>query len=306
MIAVWMILALVLLVILTAYVCFCITFYVRRKPLTDEFQIPPGKEYLPFKEQMISWMKETRQLPFKEVSITSYDGLKLYGKYYEYEKDAPVEILFPGYRGLAERDLCGAVQRCFILKRNALVVDQRTCGKSEGRVITFGIREHKDCIDWVNFAVKTFGEHTRIIITGISMGAATVTMAAAKTLPKNVIGVLADCGYSSAKDIIKCEIKKRHLSPTVFYPFVKFGARLFGGFDIEEYSPFDAVQNCKLPIIFVHGEADDFVPCEMSVRLYNACVSKKTLFTVPGAAHGLSYIIDPEGYFKTLNDFKYE
>ncbi len=310
MTAIWIILAvaavLTVLFFLTVYICFYITFYVKRKPLSDEFTLPPGKAYLPFKDMMFAWMKETREMRFEEMCITSFDGLKLYGKYYEYEKGAPLEIMFPGYRGLAERDLCGAVQRSFILKRNALVVDQRTCGKSEGNVITFGIKEHKDCIDWVNFALQKFGNDTKIIITGISMGAATVIMAAAEPLPKNVIGVLADCGYSSAKDIIKEVIKQIGLSPKIMYPFVKLAARIFGGFDLEEYSPMDAVKKCNLPIIFVHGENDNFVPCEMSRQLYDACVSKKVIFTVPGADHGLSYVIDTEGYFKVLNEFKYE
>lgn len=291
---------------LTTYVCFFITFYVKRKKYdeNEDFKLPPGKIYLPFKDKMFKWMKETREMSHTEYKITSFDGLTLYGKYYEYQKGAPLEIMFPGYRGLAERDLCGAVQRCFVLKRNALVVDQRTCGKSEGKVITFGVREHRDCLDWIDFAVKEFGNDVKIFITGISMGASTVIMAAGKELPDNVVGVLADCGFSSAREIICKVIKQLHLPSGILYPFVKWGAKIYGGFDLEEYSPNDAVEKIRIPVIFIHGEDDDFVPCYMSEKMYKACNAKKTIFTVKGAGHGLSYLIDTDGYYKTLQEFE--
>ena len=123
-----------LLVFLAAYICFYLAFYAPRKKVADadEISIPEGDIYEPYREQMISWVKETRALPHEEVSITSFDGLKLYGKYYEYAPGAPIELMFHGYRGSAERDLSGGVQRCFSLGRNVLLVDQRTSCKSEG------------------------------------------------------------------------------------------------------------------------------------------------------------------------------
>ena len=159
---------------------------------------------------MVAWMKEARKLVTEEFSIVSFDGLRLYGKFYEYEPDAPIELMFHGYRGSAERDLCGGVQRCFALGRSCLIVDQRTSEKSEGHVISFGINERRDCRAWVDFAVEHFGPDVKIVLTGISMGAATVMMAAGEPLPANVIGVLADCGYTSAKDIIKKVIRQNY------------------------------------------------------------------------------------------------
>jgi fermentation-respiration switch protein FrsA (DUF1100 family) len=87
------------------------------------------------------------------------------------------------------------------------------------------------------------------------------------------------------------------------YPFVKLGARLFGRFDLEETSPLQGVQQCSVPVIFYHGEEDAFVPCQMSVDLHEACVSRKQLVTVPGAGHGLSYPVQPERYLQTLREF---
>lgn len=295
---------LALLTLIISYYCFYIAFYSsRKKKTTEEYPIPEGDIYEPFRDLMVGWIKEVRALPHEDFSITSFDGLTLRGKYYEYAPGAPIELMLHGYRGEAERDLCGGVQRCFALGRSALIVDQRACGNSEGHVITFGIKEHRDCLAWIDFMVKHFGPDTKIILTGISMGASTVLMAAAKPLPPNVVGVLADCGFTSAEDIIKKTIKEMKLPVGPAYPFVKLAARLYGGFHLEETSPIEAVQKCTLPVIFFHGEADAYVPCEMSRRNFEACRAPKRLLTIPNAGHGLSYPVAPEEYLQALKEF---
>ncbi len=291
----------VALTLLTALTCFYITFYARRRKITEEFPIPNGKAYIPYREQMVGWMKETRSLPREAVSIRSFDGLTLRGYYYEYAPGAPIELMMPGYRGLADRDLCGGVQRCFALGRSALVVDQRACGDSEGRVITFGLRESRDCQDWAWYLHRRFEGQVPIYLTGISMGAATVLMAAGGDVPPSVVGVIADCGYSSAKAIIGKVIRQLHL-PRFLYAFVRLGAVLFGGFDPDKACPVEAVKHCRVPVMFAHGEGDDFVPCDMSRENYAACTAPKVLFTVPGAAHGLAYLGDPEGYIRVARE----
>lgn len=299
-----------LFTLVTAAICFYFTFYSRkRKPLgEDEFEFPQGRIYEPYHEDMMKWMREIRSMPHEDVSIISFDGLTLRGKYYEYKKDAPLEILFHGYRGTAERDLCGAVRRCFALGRSALIVEQRAAGASDGHVISFGINEHRDCLDWVNFCIKHFGNDVKIIITGISMGATTVLLAAGdEQLPPNVIGALADCGFSSAKEIIQKVIRQIHLPVFPTYALIRLGGRLFGGFDIERKSAIEAMHSCHIPVIFFHGDSDDFVPCDMSVRMYEACASAhKKLVKVPGAGHGLAYIIDKESYIQNVKEFDEE
>ncbi len=295
-----------LILFFTALICFFRVFYSpKRVPLgPDEYDIPPGKVYEPFREGMIGWMKDIRTMPHEDVEVTSFDGLTLRGRYYECEKGAPMEILFHGYQGNSERDLCGGVRRCFALGRNALIVDQRASGRSDGHVISFGINERRDCLSWVQFAIERFGKDVKIGITGISMGAATVMMAAAEPdLPKNVIFALADCGYSSAREIIQKIMREMRLPVGLLYPFVRLGARLFGRFDLEETSPMEAVKHARVPIIFLHGDTDDFVPCDMSRALFEACVSKKRLVIVPGAGHGLAFPMDQEYYLNELRAF---
>ena len=295
---------LLVLTILTSLICFLMVFYSKkRKPLgPDEYEIPEGEIYEVYREDMVEWTKEIRSMPHEDMEITSFDGLKLRGKYYEYKAGAPVEILFHGYKGNAERDLCGAVERAFKVGRNALIVDHRAAGFSDGHVISFGINERRDCLGWINKVIEKFGENVKIVITGISMGAATVMMAAGETLPNNVVSVLADCGYTSPKEIICKVVKDMKLPVKVFYPFIKLGARMFGRFDLEEASPIEAMKRCSVPIVFVHGDNDDFVPYDMSARLCEACASeKKILITVKGAGHGLAYPSDREGYVNELN-----
>ncbi len=309
MLVLWIILGVlafaVIATLIISYVCYRIAFFVDRKkdPSPDAICIPEGEIYEVYRDKMVNWILEARAMKREKFYITSFDGLKLCGTYYEYEPGAPIELMFHGYRGHAERDLSGGVQRCFRLKRSALIVDQRCSNESQGHVITFGVNEHKDCLAWVDFMVKHFGEDVKIILTGISMGASTVLMAAGNPLPKNVIGVLADCGFTSAKEIIQKVIKQMGLPPKLAYPFVKLGAKIYGGFDLEETSAIECVKKSTVPIFFLHGESDDFVPCDMSCKNYEACASKKHLFTVPGAGHGLGYLVDTEGYINNINEF---
>lgn len=301
----WLLPALAIIVLGISYLCFRMAFFVPDKRIIgpDDYPIPEGEIYEPHREQMVGWMKEIRALPKQHFSIRSHDGLTLWATYYEYAPGAPMEIMFHGYRGNAERDLCGGVQRAFSLERNVLIVDQRASNRSDGRVISFGVNESKDCLRWVDFAVSHFGPRQKIILTGISMGATTVLMAAGNELPRQVVGVLADCGFSTAKEMIGLTIRRLGLPVKLAYPFVALGARVFGGFDIRASDAISALKRCKVPVIFFHGETDAFVPCAMSQALYDACPTRKQLVTIPGAGHGLSYVIAPERYLQALGDF---
>lgn len=293
------------LVLLISYICFRMAFYADRKPekLADEFDIPDSSIYGGYRDLLVQWMKAAKALPHEDISIESFDGLTLWGTYFECAPGAPIEILFHGYRGHANREMSGAVRRCHSLGHSALIVDQRACGRSGGNVITFGVNESRDCLKWVEYVVDRWPD-VKIILAGVSMGAGTVVMATARDLPENVIGVLADCGYTSPKDIIKKVISvDMHLPADLAYPFVQLGARLFGHFDIDELAPIDAVRNTKIPILLIHGDADDFVPCEMSVRCHEANPTSTRLHTVPGAGHGLAYPVDQEGYLKAAREF---
>ena len=272
--------------------------------LSKEEEISSCREiFKKYKDEMIEGMKTYRNTPCKEFNIISYDGLRLHGKYFECDPSYPTEILFHGYKGTGERDLGHGITRAFAVKHNALIVDQRSAGLSDGKTITFGIKERYDVISWINFVIKEFGDDVDIYITGISMGAATVCMASNMNLPSNVKGILADCGYDRPEYIIKKVVKDMKLPVKLIYPFIRLSAKIFGGFNLEEYSPMEAVSKTNIPIIFIHGNNDELVPCEMSRILYEACNSRKKLVVIENAGHGVCYIVEKEKYIKELYDF---
>ena len=288
---------------LSTYIGYKLTFYVDRSKEYDDTEMPLGDDFSAYKDKILSEMFEAKKMPYKDYYITSFDGLKLHGMYFETVPGGPIEILFHGYRGSAFRDMAPGIKRARSIGRNTLLVEQRTCGKSEGKVITFGIKERHDCISCINFLIQEFGKETEIYLGGVSMGAATVVLASGLDLPSNVKGILADSSYHSAKEIIKIVIKTLKLPPKLVYPFVKLGAKIYGKFNLEETSPIEAVKNAKIPVIFYHGEADAFVPMEMSAKLYMACPSKKKFISIPKSGHGLCYLVDSEKYVNELKDF---
>ena len=297
-----------LLVAVCILVIYCYRHIFYAKPRTklkaDEYDVVTGGEYDKHYNQFITWAKFSRETKHEDVKITSFDGLTLRGKYYECKKGAPIEIMFNGYRGNAERDMSGGVARCFALERNALVVNQRSCGESDGNCASFGINESKDCLKWIDFAIDKFGSDVKLIITGISMGGTTVLITAGKTLPKNVLYALADCPFTSARDIISKVIKDMGLPPKLLYPFVKLSAKLFGKFNLDEDSPIESVTHATVPIIILHGDKDEFVPYEMGKQLFEKCSSEKAFFTSKGAVHGLAFPEDQEGYLQAIRDFE--
>lgn len=253
--------------------------------------------------QVRELMEQLKGITAEDVFINSFDGLKLHGRYYHVKDGAPLDIQFHGYNGNAMRDFCGGNKISRESGHNSLLIDQRAHGMSRGKTISFGINERKDCLSWVRYAVERFGEDTEIVLSGVSMGAATVLMASDLGLPKNVKAIVADCGYSSPKAIINKVMRDSGLPDKLMYPFVWLGAMVFGKFNLTESSAVSAVSESDVPILIIHGGADDFVPCYMAEEIYKACRSEKKLLIVPGAGHGMSYLVDKDLYEKTVKDF---
>lgn len=307
----WILLILVLIAfvaaIITAAVCYFMVFYspARKERTEDDYDLPPGEEYQPFYEDMIEWIKQSRATPHKKVEIKTFDGLTLRGRYYEHSPEAPIELMMHGYRGNLERDLNGGIFRALDIGHSVLVFDHRGAGKSDGHTLTFGINESRDARRWIDYIIENINPDAKIILSGVSMGAATAMIVSGfDDLPKNIVGIIADCGYTSAKDIIKKVIRDMKLPADILYPFVRLGAKLFGGFNLDEFSPIEQVKKSKIPTIFVHGDKDDFVPLQMSVDNYNACGAKvKKFISIEGAAHGLAFPVARDGYLKELREF---
>ena len=257
----------------------------RQAPIRE---IPEGKIYGPYREKMLENIGRLVDAPYERVTVRSYDGLKLVGKLYEGEPGAPLILFFHGYRSTAERDASGGFQLCREKGWHILMVDERALGESEGKEITFGIRERFDCQTWAEYAAERFGPETPIFIWGISMGASTVLMASELPMPASVRGIVADCGFDTPAAIIKETARRRKMPAELSGWLVGLGARLFGGFRMDEASALDSISRARLPILLVHGEEDEIVPFEMVYALRDACASPVEVLTVPGAAHGIT------------------
>ncbi len=295
--------AIIVAVILISYCCYVRVFFVAKKSSGEDIYFPKGEAYKLYEEQIRRWIEIVRETPCRVLKTTSFDGLVLQAKYYEYEKNAPIEILFHGYKSNAERDLSGALERCFALGHSAVLVDQRASGSSQGKAVTFGIKERLDCLSWIDFCLKEFKDET-FILGGVSMGASTVMSVADQKLPSRVKYIIADCGFTSPKEIIKKVIADKKLPVFAVYPFIAIGAKLFVGIGLDSFTAKRSLKNATVPVIFFHGEADDFVPCDMSKTLYDVCSSKKRLVLVKGAGHGLAYPVDKNKYLSALKEFE--
>ena len=240
---------------------------------------------------------------FEPIYIFSNDKTKLFGRYYHIRDNAPLFIEFHGYKGAAFRDFAGGDMLFKTFGHNTLLVDQRAHGSSGGKSICFGIKERHDCLAWAKYATERFG-NIPIFLVGISMGGATVLMASNLELPSNVKGIIADCPYSSPKEII-CKVCKKdlRLPPKLIYPFIKIGAIIFGGFNPNKSSAVESVKSTKIPILLIHGKGDTFVPCEMSEKIYQSCTGEKYICTVDGAEHGMAFLYDMSKYEHTIKNF---
>ncbi|MBQ4509417.1 MAG: alpha/beta hydrolase [Clostridia bacterium] len=292
-----------LLILLGSLFGYFRAFYSPKKREIIHGQVPDSEQYNNAREHIKELIGYVSELKYREVSIKAYDGITLKGKYYHTKEGAPMQILFHGYKGSPMRDFCGGLLLALKSGFNVIMVDQRAHGKSEGRTISFGIRERYDVLSWVKFANKEFGSYPTVL-TGISMGASTVLMASDLKMPDNVVGIIADCPYSSPGEIIRQFCKNMGLPPKVVYPFAYLGALIYGGFILNRTSACKAVQNTNIPVLIFHGESDSIVPCRMSEKIYNACKSEnKFLHTFKGADHGMSYMTDNEKYESAYNDF---
>ena len=298
----WIALVLALLALTIALAAYLYTFQSPHKGQNDPFMSPEGRRYRPEDGPMFGLISEMEALPWEDVWIESHDGLRLHGRYLHVSDGAALQIQMHGYRGHGFRDFAGGNKLARELSINTLLVDQRAHGESQGHTISFGINERYDCQAWAEYAARRW-PGTPITLAGISMGAATVLMASDLPLPEEVKGVIADCGYSSPRAIIRkvCWDLPRYMR--LMYPFLSLSAELFGRFDPDSGSALGAVANTTLPILLIHGEADGFVPCDMSREIAAGCASPVQLEIFPGAGHGGSYLADPQRYGRIVRAF---
>ncbi|MEK3738576.1 alpha/beta hydrolase [Paenibacillus odorifer] len=242
---------------------------------------------------------------FENIEIVSADGLKLRGFLLQSNRAAGrTAILAHGYSGKA-KDM-GAYAKIYYenLGFNILIPDARGHGDSAGDYIGFGWPERKDYLQWIEYMIKKTRSSAQIVLHGVSMGGATVLMTSGEDLPPQVKAIVADCAYTSVKAQLSYQLRRMYRLPS--FPFVQSASlitRLKAGYGFGEASALKQVRKAKVPILFIHGDADNFVPFAMMNELYEACQSPKERLIVPQAGHGLSYDTDKAGYIDVVTAF---
>ena len=235
--------------------------------------------------------------------ITSTDGLKLHS--YKVLNENPTNkwaIAVHGYTSEGV-NMSSYAKKYYDMGYNILIPDLRGHATSEGEYIGMGWDDRLDIISWINYLLEN-DKDAEIVLHGISMGASTVAMTAGENLPDNVIAIIADCGYTSVWDQFAYQLDDLFSLPE--FPILHVSGlvgQIRAGYSIKEASAINQVKNSKTPILYIHGDKDDFVPYYMMEELYNATSSEKEMLTIKGAAHAKSSEVDPKAYWTTIYDF---
>ncbi|MDD6572253.1 MAG: alpha/beta hydrolase [Thermoflexaceae bacterium] len=246
--------------------------------------------------------------PHEDVYQTSFDGLKLHATYFppikEWNGKKRVVICFHGYTSQGLADFTGLTDYYFRNGFAMLHPDARAHGQSEGKYIGFGCLDKHDALKWIDWIIEKCGEDVEIILHGISMGASTALMAGGMELAPQVKGIISDCGFTSPKEVFTHVLHTMYHLPS--FPVMQ-GAeimnRKLAGYGMDECNAKREVTKAKVPILFIHGSKDTFVPTRMCQEIYDCCASPKKMLIVEGAAHGESYFKDMKAYENALDEF---
>ena len=242
--------------------------------------------------------------PHEDKWIQSEDGLKLHATWFPKDDCKKIVICFHGYTSQGMSDYIGLSGYYLKQGYSMLLVDERAHGQSEGKYIGFGCLDRKDAMKWIAHIVKECGDDVQILLHGTSMGGATVLMTSGLELPPQVKGIISDCAFTSPKEVFTHVLK--HMIHLPAFPIMQISEilnRRWAGYGLDECNAAREVKKAKVPILFIHGSADTFVPCSMCDEIYQNCASPKQKLIVDGAAHAESYYKDTAAYDKALDVF---
>ena len=259
--------------------------------------------YMAQLEPVHEWMD---QQTFEDVFITAEDGIKLHAIYLSAgEMHDRLVIIHHGFTSKAEDGLFH-IKAFYEMGYDILAVDLRAHGKSEGKYVGFGILDRYDTLGWIRYVRDRFGKDMRILLHGTSMGATTSLMALGlPEVREEVSAVISDCAFTSPDEIFSHVMKKDyHLPAFPFMSVYNLVTQLKAGYRGDEYSTLQALaENDTVPVLFIHGSEDKFVPVWMAEQNYEACIAEKAKLIVEGGGHGSSAYENPELYINTEKEF---
>ncbi|VDG20348.1 cell surface hydrolase, membrane-bound (putative) [Lactobacillus plantarum JDM1] [Lactiplantibacillus mudanjiangensis] len=250
----------------------------------------------------VKWLK---QQPVQDWTLNPDDQAnRLVAKYVPAKAASHRTVIIShGYKGDGET-MANYAYMFHNMGYNVLLPDDRGHGKSAGKYISFGWQDRRDYLEWINQVIKQNGPQTEIVLFGVSMGGATVEMMSGEDLPAQVKAIIADCGYTSIEEELAYLLKEQfHLPKYPFVPIVSFINRHRMGYFLSDVSSVEQLRHNKLPIFFIHGEKDIYVPSWMLKKNYRAAKGPKMMWQVPNATHAESFWIDPAAYEKHVSAF---
>ena len=281
---------------------------IRQNAKLDRTMKMAGTDWSQYSELLQERKAFLMEQPHEDVYETSFDGLRLHAAYFpaicETDGRKRIVICFHGYTSQSLADFTGLTDYYFKHGYAMLHPDARAHGSSEGDFIGFGCLDRKDALKWIDWVIEKCGTDVEIFLHGISMGGATVLMASGLKLPPQVKGIISDCGFTSPKEVFTHVLNSMYHLPS--FPVIPLADRLnkkLAGYGMDECNARREVAKAKVPILFIHGSDDTFVPTRMCEELYESCASPKQKLIVEGAAHGESYYKDTESYEKALDEF---
>ncbi|MDN6471575.1 MAG: alpha/beta hydrolase [Tetragenococcus koreensis] len=237
-------------------------------------------------------------------NLQSEDGLNLSAIFLPADQqEGKTALLAHGYMDTAE-SMAEYAKMYHDMGYNVLVPDARGHGKSEGDYIGFGWHERKDYLQWIDQVLQNQGKDETITLYGLSMGAATVMMVSGEQLPANVVSIVEDCGYASVKEELTYQLKDLFDLPAFpMIPITSLVTKVRAGYFFGEADATQQLAKNELPIFFIHGKEDKFVPFSMLDEVYQATDAPKEKWAVPHATHADSYNQDPELYREKIKAF---
>jgi fermentation-respiration switch protein FrsA (DUF1100 family) len=252
------------------------------------------------------WIEWVKDQPFEHLTLTSRDGLELSGYYLPASQPTDkLVILTHGYLGNGKQMGLYGQHYHNELGYNIFMPDARGHGKSEGKYYGFGWPDRLDLIDWTYLLIKKLGQDTKVVYHGLSMGAATVLMASGEEeLPSQVEAIIADSPYQSVYQLFTYQMNRMfHLPAFPLLDSTSLLTKIRAGYSFREASAMTEVEKTDVPILYIHGEGDTFVPTEMAEELFQQTASHAELFLVPDANHGESYAIAGDAYLEKVELF---
>lgn len=246
------------------------------------------------------WLKTVDR---QDIFVTSKDNLRLHGvKFRASANSHNYAIVVHGYSSSC-RHVFDLAHHYQIRGYNVVTPDLRACGESEGSYIGMGWLDKDDILIWIS-SILDEDPDAKIVLHGVSMGAATVMMLSGEDLPKNVVAIIEDCGYTRVDEVFSSELKLRfNLPPFPIINSTSLVAKLRAGYSLKEASSLEQIKRASVPILFIHGSLDDFIPVEMCHRLYDAANCKKEKLIIDSAGHNQSRFLQPDEYYQAVFDF---